>query len=329
MAGNPLISVIVPIYQVERYLDTCVGSIVNQTYHNMEIILVDDGSPDACPRLCDAWAAKDPRIKVVHKTNGGLSSARNAAIELMTGDYVSFVDSDDFILPNMLKTQLKDITEHLSSIAVCGSTIMSENGKKVLGYHPVPERDYQPDQAVEELLYGTNNIPNTAWGKLYDASLFRGINPLRFPDGLNSEDYYFNAIAYHRSKSVYVNPQRLYYYRRRSGSITTNGEIGPHTFDKIAIAKLTNDQLKSENYRNPNALAFHLMNRTFDTLYRLCELGASSELIYRYAKELRDTAGGVYPDPKISTQRKIKIWCFGHFPKGYYCANRLFSKSAQ
>ena len=95
--NNPLISVIVPVYKVEKYLDRCVESIVNQTYTNLEIILVDDGSPDNCPKMCDDWAKKDSRIKVIHKENGGLSSARNAGLDFMTGEYLFFVDSDDFI----------------------------------------------------------------------------------------------------------------------------------------------------------------------------------------------------------------------------------------
>ena len=93
---NPLISVIVPIYNVEKYLARCVDSIVNQTYKNLEIILVDDGSPDNCPKMFDDWAAADSRIKVIHKQNGGLSSARNAALDIAVGDYLSFIDSDDY-----------------------------------------------------------------------------------------------------------------------------------------------------------------------------------------------------------------------------------------
>ena len=102
-----LISVIVPVYKVEPYLDKCVRSIVDQTYQNLEIILVDDGSPDRCGEICDAWAAKDSRIRVIHKENGGLSDARNAGMAVATGKYMGFVDSDDYIAPDMYRLLLE------------------------------------------------------------------------------------------------------------------------------------------------------------------------------------------------------------------------------
>ena len=100
---NELISVIVPVYNVEKYLNKCIQSIVSQTYKNLEIILVDDGSPDNCPKMCDDWAAADSRIKVIHKQNGGLSSARNAALDIAVGDYLFFIDSDDYAEPDMVE----------------------------------------------------------------------------------------------------------------------------------------------------------------------------------------------------------------------------------
>ena len=107
--NKPLVSVIVPVYKVEDYLDKCVKSIVAQTYENLEIILVDDGSPDNCPSMCDSWAQKDSRIKVIHKENGGVSSARNSALDAAAGDYICFVDSDDFIEPNAVGYMLENI----------------------------------------------------------------------------------------------------------------------------------------------------------------------------------------------------------------------------
>ena len=106
-----LISVIVPIYKVEPYLDRCVQSLVDQTYSNLEIILIDDGSPDKCPEICDEWEKKDYRIKVIHKENGGLSDARNMGMQIMTGDYVSYIDSDDWVSTNMYEKMLYKIKE--------------------------------------------------------------------------------------------------------------------------------------------------------------------------------------------------------------------------
>lgn len=111
MNSQPKISVIVPVYKVENFLDRCVESIVGQTYENLEIILVDDGSPDNCPAMCDKWAEKDGRIKVIHKENGGVSSARNAALDIVSGDYICFVDSDDWIDPGMYEFLYKKFTK--------------------------------------------------------------------------------------------------------------------------------------------------------------------------------------------------------------------------
>ena len=112
------ISVIIPVYKVEKYLDKCVESIVNQTYKNLEIILVDDGSPDNCPAMCDEWAEKDERIRVIHKENGGVSSARNAALEVATGDYIGFVDSDDWIELDMYEYLVSLILDNDAQIAI-------------------------------------------------------------------------------------------------------------------------------------------------------------------------------------------------------------------
>ena len=120
---NPMISVIVPIYNVEKYLARCVDSIVNQTYKNLEIILVDDGSPDRCPQMCDDYAEKDSRIKVIHKKNGGLSDARNAGMAVATGEYISFIDSDDWIETSMFELLLNNIFQYDCEIS-CGGIMM-------------------------------------------------------------------------------------------------------------------------------------------------------------------------------------------------------------
>lgn len=127
---DPMISVIVPIYNVEKYLARCVDSIVNQTYKNLEIILVDDGSPDRCPQVCDDYAEKDSRIKVVHKKNGGLSDARNAGMAVATGEYISFIDSDDWIETSMFELLLNNIFQYDCEISCGGIMMVWENGGK-------------------------------------------------------------------------------------------------------------------------------------------------------------------------------------------------------
>ena len=126
---KPLISVIVPIYKVEKYLTICVDSLLRQSYGNLEIILVDDGSPDECPAICDQYQNKDNRIKVIHKKNGGLSDARNAGLDIAQGEYVAFVDSDDFIDEDYICKLYDALQQNRASIAVCGIQIIDESNK--------------------------------------------------------------------------------------------------------------------------------------------------------------------------------------------------------
>ena len=123
-----MISVIVPVYKVEPYLDRCVKSVVDQTFSDLEIILVDDGSPDNCPAMCDAWAARDSRVRVIHKPNGGLSDARNTGMAAATGEYISFVDSDDWIAAEMLERLIQALERDQSDIAACAVEMVWEDG---------------------------------------------------------------------------------------------------------------------------------------------------------------------------------------------------------
>ena len=130
MVDEGKISVVVPVYNVEDYLDRCVKSIISQTYENLEVILVDDGSADGSPVMCDSWAQKDPRIKVIHKPNGGVSSARNAALDAATGDFIGFVDSDDWIENDFYELLMKSLAENGSDIAFCGYYVVERSGEK-------------------------------------------------------------------------------------------------------------------------------------------------------------------------------------------------------
>ena len=167
---QPLISVIVPIYNVEDYLDRCVDSIINQTYKNLEIILVDDGSPDNCPKMCDDYAKIDNRIKVVHKENGGLSDARNAGMKVATGEYVSFIDSDDYVSLDFYETLLQTMIDNDSDIVECGVVKFYENGKF---------DEYSDDQMIKnfntvdglEGLINENSFHQYVWNKLYKSSI--------------------------------------------------------------------------------------------------------------------------------------------------------------
>ena len=180
---NPLVSVIIPVYKVEKYLDRCVESVVNQTYKNLEIILVDDGSPDNCPAMCDTWAEKDARIKVIHKKNGGLSDARNVALDIVKGEYVTFVDSDDMLALNIVEILVEVILKEQSDM------VLTKHYTPFSKDIPQPYTqltDIQtmlPEKALEIMF--CEIMRWEAWGSLYRRTLFESV---RYPVGKLYED---------------------------------------------------------------------------------------------------------------------------------------------
>lgn len=210
------ISVIVPVYKVEPYLDRCVQSIVDQTYTDLEIILVDDGSPDNCPAMCDTWAEKDNRIRVIHKENGGLSDARNAGLAIATGEYIGFVDSDDWISQDYYEQLLTMIQEFKAEIAASDVVwVYSDREERKTRYH---KKLFSPEEALETVLHG-DGFMATAWNKLYKAELIRRFP---YPVGKWHEDEFVTYKAMAEAKRLVLCQRVSYYYRQRSGSIMSS-----------------------------------------------------------------------------------------------------------
>lgn len=213
-----MISVIVPVYNVENYLNECVESICAQSYTDMEIILVDDGSTDGCPALCDEWAHEDSRVKVIHKPNGGLSDARNVGIDIAKGEYISFVDSDDMIAPDMVEYLVKLIENSDSVISVCQRLLIDENGKKYACNPPkIKESVIKGRGNCMRTFLESSDIDTVAWGKLYKTSLFKNV---RYPKGKFHEDVFTTYKLIAQCESIAIGWERKYFYRVRTGSIT-------------------------------------------------------------------------------------------------------------
>lgn len=218
MEEKSLISIIVPVYKVEQYLPRCVDSLLAQTYPHLEIILVDDGSPDGSGEICDGYAKKDPRIRVIHKENGGLSSARNAGIEVAKGEYLGFVDSDDWVEPETYETLLTMARQENVKLVCCGRfDFSSKTGQKKVGLCP-QKREVISGEELVHRMFLWENVDSAAWDKLYHHSLFRQI---RYPLGKIVEDVpttYRIALEAGRAGMI---PMPLYNYFHRPGSITT------------------------------------------------------------------------------------------------------------
>lgn len=209
------ISVIVPVYKVEQYLDRCVRSIVNQSFQDLEIILVDDGSPDRCPAMCDAWANQDSRIKVIHKKNGGLSDARNAGMAAATGELKAFADSDDYLSPDMYQVLYERMMEDDSDIAACGVEMVWQDGRP--GRKLTRDGNYLLDREAAMLaIIQETYLKQPVWYKLYRTSLIRDIS---FPVGKYHEDVFWSYQAVANARRVSVVDKPCYFYTQRSGSI--------------------------------------------------------------------------------------------------------------
>ncbi len=198
------LSVVVPVYKVEKYLSRCIESILNQDFCNFQLILVDDGSPDNCGTICDEYASKDNRIKVIHKENGGLSSARNAGIDISTSEYITFIDSDDYIHPCMFSSMLKGMKNHDADISICSYLSTKENNAETTISNTFSLIDKY------ESITRMNNIEFiTAWGKIYKTKLFEKI---RYPVGKYHEDEFITYKLFYESNKIVFTEDKLYYY---------------------------------------------------------------------------------------------------------------------
>ena len=230
--GNELVSVIVPVYNVEQYLDRCINSIVAQTYCNLEIILVDDGSPDNCPKMCDEWAQKDQRIRVVHKINAGLGMARNTGIEHARGKYICFFDSDDYVHPGTIEMCVTRLLKYKADVAIFGVNMVGSDGTVKVSYPPVVgERVYQNDEVRDEFLPelvspnvrkdGGKSFYMAAWTMVYSLEKIRATG-WRFASErwIVSEDVYSLLDFFANVSTVVVVPEALYYYCENSSSLS-------------------------------------------------------------------------------------------------------------
>lgn len=224
------ISIIVPVYKVENYLSKCINSLIQQTYDNIEIILVDDGSPDKCGIICDEYAQLDKRIVVIHKKNGGLSSARNAGLDIARGDFIMFVDSDDWVELNFCEDALNLAISNNVECVAFGYFEYREG--KLFDYKTQNPRIMPAEEAIRHLIKIDEVIYNLAWNKIYSRRLFEKI---RFPEGRLFEDQGVTYKVIDLAQELYVSNHQLYHYYRRDDSITGSKNIPRFINDKFDL----------------------------------------------------------------------------------------------
>lgn len=221
---QPLISVIVPVYKVERYLKRCVDSLLAQTYQNLEIILVDDGSPDTCGEICDCYAQQYNHVKVIHKSNGGLSDARNAGIAIAKGEYIGFVDSDDYVKPDMYEKLFNAAVKNDVRLSICSFFCVDSEGKNTVfsSVHPISDGVFTAVELLPKIVQTNGWFFIVAWNKLYHKSL---LNPRFYPYGKFHEDeFVISQLLWKAQKIACISSKEYYYIYKRMDSITGSSD---------------------------------------------------------------------------------------------------------
>ena len=268
---NKKISIIVPIYNVEQYLDKCVESLVNQTYKNLEIILVDDGTKDKSGEMADLWSIKDDRIKVIHKKNGGLSDARNAGIKIATGEYIAFVDSDDWANYKMYEILTRNLEKYNADISVCAVKKVYE--EDVVNEKQVVNKDiyvFTAEEALENLI-DEGILKQTVWNKLYKREVIDGIY---FEFGKIHEDEFWTYQIFGKCEKIVYTYEQLYYYLQRSGSIMDK----PFSMSRLDALEARNNRLNYIKKKFPKLEIKAKKSLFFSCLYQYQSMLKSEKL---------------------------------------------------
>ena len=318
---NELISIIVPVYNVEQYLDECVNSIIKQTYTNLEIILIDDGSTDTSGKMCDEYAGKDERIKVVHKENGGLSSARNAGLDICTGEYISFIDSDDYVEIDFIGYMYRSLQSNNVKMLGCKWRFVFLNGKIEEEEKTLIEQNESQKDFFKNLLYGKRAIGQ--WAYLFKKEIF---NNLRFKEGVLFEDSDIMYKIVNKCDKIAISNKQLYFYRFRQGSITNS------MFDerKIYLIEASDNMCKFVLDKYPDlyrAVASKMVWACYSTLNQLYK---SNAIDINIEKMILDTArpyeNTVLCDKDASTRDKLGIIMRKFGRKFYILSWNLYMK---
>lgn len=288
---NKEISIIVPIYKVERQLQRCIDSILNQSFSNFELILVDDGSPDNCGKICDEYEKKDNRIKVIHKENGGLSDARNVGLDIAKGKYIAFVDSDDIIHSRMIEILFECINKSDSDIAQCKFKKFKNLGevKNDLDNYNGTFEEYDNKTAIIDMI-DNNKINVNSWNKLYKRELFE---TLRFPKGKIHEDEFLTyKLLYNSRKIAYIDEELYYYYQNDNGIM--NGSNILKRLDRIEAleerSKFFLENGDNDLYNKSNSALFFALNKLYFIFKRNEQLKKDKENIKKLKGKIKGTS---------------------------------------
>lgn len=319
---NPLISIIVPVYNLESIIKKCVDSILKQRYKNLEIILIDDGSTDNSGGICDEYAKRDKRIVVFHQKNSGIAAVRNLGISKANGDYVSFIDGDDYVDDDYIQSLYNALSGDNSDIAICGHIIIYPSKKYIKKSDK--KLILTAEEAVREVLYD-KYLDLSPWGKLYAKELFRGI---KYPSGMLFEDSAVTPLILAKATRVSVIPKAHYYYVKQESHSITNASFNSKKLDLITATKQMTNTISMKYPNLKQACARRMMWAHLSTLSVMATSKnvpkKSIRLVYEYIKKNRSN---ILKDPNISKRDRfgLLISRFGY--RGYKIIWSLYDKT--
>jgi glycosyltransferase involved in cell wall biosynthesis len=324
---DQLVSVIVPVYNVEKYIHKCIESLLGQTYKAIEIILVDDGSKDGSGAICDEYASKDSRVKVIHKENGGLSSARNSALEIAQGKYLSFVDSDDYVDVQMYEKMVRACEEYDAGITICNHYVDDDGVYSVENSYLDTVKVYESEQALR-LLIEDDYIRNYFCDKLFRADLLEGI---RFPLKRNYEDVARMYLLFEKSERICQIPDFMYYYVRHEGSIT--GHTSDSQWHKNCGGLLLSQKERFEYFFAKNQkMATLCLGNMLKYIYSYMDTGCATKDMAGNAswrKFLLEHEADIKANPYISDKDKrlLGMYTMPDILLSCYCKEKRLVKS--
>ena len=323
MGAEQLLTVVVPVYNVREYLERCFSSVTGQDYRNMEIILVDDGSTDGSGQLCDELAGRDNRVRVIHKENGGLGSARNAGMDNAKGEILSFIDSDDWIEPGMYTTMVGLMRKDRSQIAACGIQRVTERGEISYYNDDLDERAvYSTEEALRELPRN-ERLSNSMCNKLFRRETMDG---LRINEQIAYEDNPYTPRCIARAERVSYTAEPFYCYFERAGSISRKA-FSVREFDRITADRMRLEFYRTEFPQCEDAAAIAFIGSCLKIYHQSAGSGDQEieEKRSQLARELRETIRQ-YPDLPFTKKQRAKAKLFSVSPGLYEMSMRIRGK---
>jgi glycosyltransferase involved in cell wall biosynthesis len=317
------ISIIVPVYNVEKYLEKCISSILEQSFTDYELVLVDDGSKDNSGKICDGYKGRDFRIKVIHQENSGLSAARNTGIDIFKGEYITFIDSDDFIHPNMLEILYNNILESKADTSICDYHLVYEDKEIAKEFGDNNITLYTNIEGVEKIVKKSKASMIVACGKLYKRNLFSDI---RYPALKYHEDEFVTYKLLYKSTKIVVTDAKLYYYLQRSNSIT-GSTYNIKRLEKLEALEEAIMFFKNENNKTLTSLAeFRYLLNIQIAYYRVkyemdCNRKIMDKLKMQYNQKFSESERGNMKN--IPIIRRMLLRAFFIFPNIYCVLVRL------